>query len=377
MANIVLNSQSLNLIANLPSLGSLWSKKTLNLNSLTLKSSEKLNFVSNLATMISAGIPILSAINSLSKDANGSMKIVLDTIRDDLLQGKRLHTSFTKFPRVFDTVTVNMMKAAEESGNLDIVLNDLREQIKKDIALNRKLKSVLTYPITVLIVFFAVLFVILVVVIPKISIIFSQLKVHMPLATRILIGASYILLHYTILVIIGLGLIIAGLVLLYKRERKRIITFLSSLPVISSLIKELDLLRFTRSIHLLLTSGITIVTALELTENIVVRPEIRKAIIDAKHTIYGGQLLSHSFKKSDKIFQGTVLELTRAGETTGSLDKTFHHLSEYFDGRVTEKLGLLAVILEPVMLILVAILVGAMMIAVIGPLYSLIGQISP
>lgn len=350
-------------------------KKPKKLENITITETDKLNLISNLGTMITAGISILSAVHSLSEEARGNVKIILEEIYADLLRGQQLHTTLAKFPRVFDKITINMVKAAEQSGTLDIILKDLKDQIKKDIAFSRKLKSAAVYPVIVLLIFLGVLIMILTVVIPKISTVFTQLKINIPLPTRVLIFASNAVLHQTLYVIGGISLSTAAILLIYKYQQRRIHNFLHRLPVISKLVKEIDLFRFTRNMHLMLSSGINIVTALELTIDIVRKKEIAVAITEMKSAVYAGQTLSSCLKQKRKIFPGTMIELTQAGEVTGSLDSSMHSISEYFDNQVSDTLHVLITLLEPILLVIVAVLVGAMMVAIIGPIYNMIGQI--
>jgi type IV pilus assembly protein PilC len=350
-------------------------QKPINNAKVRLKPIEKLSLIGNLSTMISAGIPILSAIHSLAQEGRGNMKIILETIYADLLHGSRVYSSFEKFPEVFDPVTISMVQAAEESGTLATVLQDIREQIKKDIAFNRKVRGALTYPALVMLIFFAILGMILVVVIPKIATVFSQLKVTIPLPTKILIFSSDALLHYPLYIIAGLSLIIGGIVFLFKKKRKKMLKLIHAIPVISQVVKEIDLYRFSRSLHLLLTSGISITTALGLTKNVVVNAEVAAAIGEAQNAVLSGSTLSSVFKERRNVFPGTMIELTQAGESTGTLDTAMHNVSEYLDYKITDTIAFLTALLEPVMLILVAIVVCMMMVAIIGPIYNLIGQI--
>lgn len=347
------------------------------LQNTTITNTDKLNLISNLATMISAGIPLLSALTSLAEDAKPNVKLILETMRGDLLKGKHLYESVAKFPLIFDEVSVNIIQSAEQTGTLDVILKDMKEQIKKDIAFNRKIRSALTYPALVILIFFGVLFMILVVVIPKIATVFSQLKVVMPLPTRIMIATSNFLLHQTIFVVAGFAVLVLGILYLLKFHKKKVLKSLFVVPVISQLIRDIDLLRFSRNMHLLLNAGISITSALELTQGIVHKQEVALAIADAKQALLTGKTLSYSLKQKKKIFPGTMIELIQAGEKTGSLERAMHDIYEYFDYKVTDNLGVITALLEPIMLVLVAILVGSMMVAIIGPIYNLIGQIGP
>jgi type II secretory pathway component PulF len=343
---------------------------------LTISNSEKLTLISNLSTMITAGIPILEVVDSLLEDAKGNVKKILEIVREDLIQGKHLYISFSRFPLVFDKVTANIVKASEEAGTLDITLKDLKDEIKKDIEFSDKIKTALTYPVIIIFVFFAVLLLILIVVIPKIATVFLRLKVSLPLPTRILIFISNVILTYTIPVIIGFSLFILGLFFLYKKKRQWILHITFTFPIISTLIKQIDLTRFSRSMYLLLTSGITITNALELTQDIVMKPEIAKAITYSKEVVLAGKNLSEGFKENKRIFSGIIVKIIEAGERTGTLDKSMQDISEHLDYEVSNSLKTFTTILEPVMLVFVGILVGGMMLAIIAPIYGLIGQVS-
>jgi type II secretory pathway component PulF len=166
-----------------------------------------IELIMNLSTLISSGISLLSAIDSLLEDAKGNQRIVLQTLHDNVVQGHHVYTAFSKFPLIFDKVTVSIVKAAEEAGTLDIVLKDLKNNIKKNMEFNDKIKSALTYPVIISFVFIGVLIVMLIVVIPKIAQVFSQLNVSLPLPTKILIFASNILCKNTIPFFIILGLL--------------------------------------------------------------------------------------------------------------------------------------------------------------------------
>lgn len=348
----------------------------LNNETLSVKNSDKLALLGNLSTMISAGIPILETIDSLLEDSRGNAKKVLEIIREDMIQGRHLYSSFAKFPNIFDKVTVNVLRASEEAGTLDITLKDLKAQIQKEMEFNDKVKAAMIYPVVIIVVFLGVLLLILTVVIPKISTVFSRLNVNLPLPTRFLIFLSNGLLDYTLPVIVGLVVIGTILYLFFKAQKRLILNVFYSLPVISTLVKEIDLARFSRSMFLLLTSGITITNALELAEEVVKRKDIASAIKYAKETVLGGKNLSQGFKEQKKVFSSILVKMIEAGEKTGTLDKSMSDISEQQDYRVTNSLKALTTLLEPIMLVAVGILVGGVMMSIIAPIYGLIGQVS-
>ena len=343
---------------------------------ISLKGSDKLGLLSNFSTMITAGIPILETVDSLLEDSKGNTRKVLLVIREDILQGNHLYTSFAKFPNVFDKVTINVIRASEEAGTLDVTLKDIKVQIEKQMEFNDKVRSAMVYPIIVLLVFLGVFFMILIVVIPKISTVFSRLNVVLPLPTRALIFLSDTILKYTIPLLAIVAVLTIFLFFLYKAQKKRLLAGFYKLPMISNLVKEIDLAHFSRSMYLLLSSGITITNALELAEEVVMRPDIAKAIRHAQETVLTGKNLSQGFRDNKKIFPGLIVKIIEAGEKTGTLDKSLEDVSKQMDYRVSNSLKNLTTMLEPIMLVAVGILVGGMMMAIIAPIYGLIGQIN-
>lgn len=345
------------------------------LERITLKNNEKIGLISNLSTMLTAGIPIMEAVVSLLEDAKGNQKKILETLRDDLAQGKSVSMSFARFPKVFNKVTVNILKAAEEAGTLDVVLKDIKENIQKEVEFNDKVRSAMIYPLLIFTVFVGVLLVILTFVVPRISKVFERLNVDLPLPTKIMIWLSNVMLSYTIPFIIVIVLVLVGLFFLYKTKKRLLMNFLFSLPLIKKLAEQIDLTRFSRSLYLLLNSGLPITSALELSEDVVAKKDMAKAITHAKETVLSGRKLSEGFKDNRKIFPSMMIKITEAGEKTGSLDKSMQDISEYMDYEVSKTLASVTTLLEPVMLIFVGIMVGGMMLSIIAPIYGLVGQV--
>lgn len=347
----------------------------MNTSNVTLSSSEKLGLISNLSTMLAAGIPILEVVDTLATDSKGNTKKILDVLREDLMQGNRVYVTFSKFPQVFNKVSVNVLRAAEEAGTLDVTLKDLKQNMQKEEEFLDKVKFALLYPSFIVGVFLAVLLVILLVVVPKIASVFTHMHVVLPLPTRILIFISDALVHSTAFIVGGLSFLIVGMFLLFKRRRGLIVSMFVSLPLISRLVKQIDLTRFSRSLYLLLYAGLPITEGLALTADVVMRRDLERIITTTRDMVMTGKRLSDGFRSAKGYFPAIMVKLVEAGERTGTLDKSMQDISEYFDYQVTKTLKTLTSLLEPVMLIVVGVLVGGMMLAIIAPIYGLIGQI--
>jgi len=343
--------------------------------SVTLKNSEKMAFIGSMATMLTAGIPILDVVDSLLEDSKGGQLKILTVLRDDLMQGNHLFTTFSKFSRVFDKVTVSVIKASEEAGTLDITLRDLKVTIQKEVEFSDKVRSAMIYPFFIGIVFFGVLLMILIVVVPKISTVFSRLRVDLPLPTKILIFLSNMLVNNTVPVIIGISVLVTGVIVFYRRKRGVLLELLYSLPLVSRLIQEIDITRFSRSLNLLLSSGLPITEALELTSEVVIKKRTTQIIRTSRDMVLGGKKLSEGFRSSKGYIPTIMIKLMEAGEKTGTLEKSMQDISEYFDYEVTNTLKTLTALLEPILLVAVGIVVGGMMLAIIAPVYGLIAQV--
>jgi len=342
---------------------------------ITLSNNDKLGILSDLGTMLSSGIPLLESVEALLEDSKGNQKKILEVLRGDLTQGKHVYFTFSKFPNVFTKVVTNIVKASEEAGTLDVTLKDLKENLKKDMEFFDKIKSALIYPVFIVCVFFAVLLMILIVVVPKISEVFLRMNVTLPAPTKIMIFMSNALLNQTIPAVLGLVLFFSLTFFLYKKEKNFLLNQIIKLPLLSGLTKSIDLTKFSRNFYLLLNAGIPITSALELTEDIVVNNEIKMGIKHVRDTVAAGRKLSEGLKNNKRIFPSIMIRISEAGERSGSLEKSMLEISDFLDYQVSAKLKTTTALIEPLLLVVIGGLVGGMMMAIIAPIYGLIGQV--
>jgi len=347
----------------------------MNTKNVTLSYKDKITLLSNFSTMLTAGISILETVDSLLEDSKGNQRKLLQVLREDLTQGKHMYVSFSKFPGIFDKVTVNIIKASEESGSLDVTLKDIKTHIQKEMEFIDKIRSAMMYPILIGIVFVLVLLGILIFVIPRMASVFIRMRLELPLPTKVLIFMSNFITQNSIALIIGFIVFVILTIFIYKKNRFIIFSVIFSVPGISELIKQMDITRFTRSMSLLLSSGLTITQALELSEDVVLRRDIAHLVKHAKNELIAGKRLSEGLRSKKNLFPGMVIKLVEAGEKTGSLDKSLQDISEYMDYQVSRTLETLTTLIEPIMLILIGVVVGGMMLSIIAPIYGLITQI--
>lgn len=342
---------------------------------LSIPTSEKMGFLISLSTMLTSGITLVESVDSILEDAKGNLKIFLTELKNDIQQGKRIYLSLSKFPNIFDKVTVNLIKAAEEAGTLDTTLKQVKINLQKDTEFSDKVRSALTYPLFIVGVFVAVFLMILIFVIPKISKIFLSLKLELPLPTKILIFLSDFILKSYIPLLVGIFSSFVAIYFILKTKKRFLIQFIFSLPLISGLVQKIDLTRLTRSLHMLLASGVNISYSLELIEDIVVNKYIVAMVGYAKENVASGKSLASAFRKYKAYVPSLIIRVIEAGEKSGHLDKSLLETSEFLDYEVTNSLKSMTALLEPIMLIAIGIMVGGMMLSIIAPMYGLISQV--
>lgn len=343
---------------------------------MTLQRKDELTLISNLATMLGAGIPLLEAVESLLEESKGAIRKVLVVLRDSLSEGHPLSHGLEKMPTIFDPVTINLIKAAEEAGTLETTLKDLTVSIKKNMAFSDKLRSSLTYPLFVLIIFISVLTFILAFVIPRIGKVFSGFSGELPPATKFLISASDALIAYYPYMLAATALVIAACVWLYKIRRRELIGLLLSLPGLQRLGRQIDLANFTRSMALMLGAGIPVAEALDFSETVVTKREVRRMIARIKEDVHAGRPMSKAMRAAKGIAPPMMTRIVETAELSGTLEGAMQELSDFFEIQVRRTLKAFATLLEPVMLVVMGLLVGGMMLAVIAPIYSLITQLN-
>ena len=344
---------------------------------MTISTQEKLDIIANLATLLSAGIPLLESVDSLLNESKGNTQKILAALKQDLTQGKSISQSFEKSPKAFDPITVNLIKAAEEAGTLDTTLKDLTSSLKKDIEFVGKVKSALIYPMLVFIVLLAVVILNLFFVIPRVATVFEKLKVPTPLPTKILIETSKVVTQNTILIIAGIIILAIFVYFIFKVKKQLFLNILFSLPGISKLMFEIDLTRFTRVMSFLLKSGLPIDNCLELSTHLVLKKQVQDIVANSLKQVTSGKNIAEGLKLYPKIIPNFMIRVVEAGEKSGTLEKSFEELSEQFDSRVSTRLKTLTTLIEPLLLLIVGVMVGAIMLAIIAPIYKLIGNINP
>ncbi len=343
-----------------------------------LSPKDRLAFFIDLGTMLRAGIPIMEAVEALQEDAKGEIKKALKKMHAALVNGQPLSEVMRQMPQAFDPVTVNLLQAAEESGALEIALQDLAVSTQKEIDFSDEIRASMIYPIFVMALFSGIVVLMLTFVIPRIAKVFVGLRVKIPPVTELMINTSgYFNQNWRLVVAVAFVLLAAGAVIV-KVKKRAIIRALLALPGLKTLGRNIDFARFTRSLGLLLKAGVPVNEALTLSQRVVQKHEIDKLIVDMRKQVDLGKPISVSLRSARHgIVPPMMVRATETAESAGTLETTMHDLSEYFERQVTRSLKTITALTEPILLVVVGVMVGALMITIIAPIYNMISQISP
>lgn len=335
---------------------------------------ERVFLARHLAVMTKSGLPLTEALSVLKNQSRSkNLARMLGTVIQDIENGQLLSESLSKFPKAFDNLFINIVKVGETSGTLSENLLYIAGELKKSQELNKKVKSALVYPLIILVSTLGIGAFLVFVILPKIIPIFKSLQVKLPLATIILIAVSNFLIKYFIYIIIifVLLIILIRIILNFKIVKYYFNLFLLKLPIIQHIIRGINLIYFSRTLGILLKSGLQIVDALEVTASTLPSPVFQEKIKIASNAITRGQQISVFLKSEPAIFPALVANMIEVGEKTGKLEENALYLAEFYEGEVDDVLNNLSNILEPVLMVFMGLIVGFIAIAIISPIYQI------
>lgn len=333
-------------------------------------------FTRQLSTMVSAGVPLLRALNTLeSQMENKRMKEILQGIIKDVQGGSQLGDALSKYPDVFSDIYVNMVRAGEAAGIVDDILKRLASQVEKTASMRKKIKSASTYPVVLLTLTTVAFFGLMLFVIPKIGTILKDLggpDAKLPAMTLAMMAASDFLVKYWYLVIGAIFTIIT----LFRRWAKTptgklaVHKFVLKVPVLKTLVMKIAVARFTRTFSALIGAGVSVVEALKVTSRALGNEVFRREVEQASLEVVNGKQLSQAIE-GGKLFPSIVPQMLAVGEETGQTDIVLVKVAEFYEEEVDATIDSLSSILEPVMIVIMGSMVGLIAANVMGPIASL------
>jgi len=336
-------------------------------------------FSRQFATVINAGLPVVQSLSILQRQADKEgMKNALKKVREDVETGLPLSDAMGKFPRIFDKLYVYLVKAGEVSGNLDGILERVANYQEKQAELRGKIKGALTYPVIVLVMALGITFFLLTTIVPQFATILDQLGGDLPGLTRALIAVSDFLqtLWWLLLLIIGGG--VFALRMYYRTDNGRhvIDRLLLRVAVLGVLIQKTAIANFANTFGLLLRSGVNILESLDITKGTARNAVIEDILDETKDAVQRGEQISATLMRYPKVFPPLVSSMTAIGEETGAVDTMMNKIAQFYEREVDEAVEGLTAAIQPIMMIFLGALIGAIVGGMFLPMFSIIGELS-
>jgi len=326
-----------------------------------------------LATLLNAGIPLVGALDALMEQTTSPpLKKIIAQIKESVNEGNSLTVSLTRHPKLFSNIYINMVRAGEASGSLDVVLDRLAEFGEHQQALKGRFQAALVYPIFMAIIGTGVLFFLLSFVVPNLTRIFTEMKQVLPLPTTILIWFSDFMRSYWWAILVVIVAIIIGIREFIKSPKGRHIwdTLKLHLPVIGQINRKIALSRFGRTLGSLLQSGVPLITSLQIVRNIVNNVLIGAVIDEAMEDIQAGKSLNLALSRSI-WFPPVFRQMVSVGEQSGDLEGMLHKVADAYEREVETRITGMTALIEPIMILFMAAIVGFIVISILLPIFEM------
>ena len=334
-------------------------------------------FTRQFATMIDAGLPLVQCLDILgSQEPNASFKKVIFAIKSKVEQGSTFADALKEHPKVFDELYVQLCAAGEVGGILDAILNRLATYREKSEALKRKIKGAMTYPVVVLIVALGIAAVLLLKVTPVFAQMFSEVGSALPGPTQFVIDMSEWLQEWILHIVAGIAAVVISGVMFYRNPKGRRIVdrVLLRMPILGPVVRKSAVARFTRTLGTMISSGVPILDALDVTAKTAGNRTVEDGIYYVRAKIAEGKNIAGPLMDT-KVFPAMVVQMIGVGEATGAMDAMLGKIADFYDDEVDTAVGALTSLMEPLIMVFVGVIVGGFMISMYMPIFSLAGTV--
>lgn len=339
---------------------------------------DKVVFTRQLATLIGAGLPLAQSLHTVtSQTQNKQLQSIIQEITSSVEGGRSLSDSFSKHPKVFNEVFISLITAGELSGTLDAALQRIATQQEKDAAVVSKIRGALTYPIIVLVVILGVMAFMLFTVVPQVEKLYIDLGKPLPFLTKIMVGlASFIASYWWVIIIV-----IAGGLYFFVQYLKTEsgITFKDKfklkVPFFGGMFRKLYMARLTRTGQTLLSTGVSMLDMLKVTSRAVNNTLIGESVSRAAEKVQGGKALSAAFEVEPTILP-LVPQMIKIGEQSGKIDEMMGKVAQVYEDELDEEIRTISTSIEPILMVVLAVVAGGMVGAILLPIYSLVNGIN-
>jgi len=343
-----------------------------------VKAKELAIFTRQFSVMIDAGLPLVQCLEILgSQQENKGFAKALGEVRGSVESGSTLANGMRLYPKIWDTLYCNMVEAGETGGILDTILQRLSGYIEKAVKLKRAVQSALIYPVAVVAIAGGVIFLLLWKVVPIFATLFAGLGVDLPLPTRIVMGLSRAIGTFALPMIVLGAAGMWGLKRYYATPSGRMLIdkLVLKLPLLGSLMRRIAVARFTRTLGTLITSGVPMLEAMDITARTSGNAVVEEAILTVRRAIETGRTIVDPLRETG-VFPNMVVQMIGVGEQTGALDSMLGKVADFYEDEVDSGVGDLLAAMEPLIILVLGVVVGGVVISMYLPLFTLVGKLA-
>ncbi len=334
-------------------------------------------FTRQLSTMVSAGLALLEAIEVLGAQADSpGLRLTCEKLTSELRGGADLSSAMQTCPKVFNPLYISMVRAAEASGQMDIILSRLADYQESSQALHREIKSAMTYPVISLVLVLGITAFLMLGVVPTFRQVFDGLGSDLPALTEFVLNMSDYMKRYWMYMLVGSGVSIAALVAFIRTDRGGYMfdQFALRAPVFGPICRKIALARFSRTFATLIRSGVPIMATLDIVSETAGNRVVSRAVDGSKESVRSGQLLSEPLGKA-KVFPPMVVRMIAIGERTGALEALLEKIAEFYDSQVKAAIKSLTSLIEPLLITFMGVIVGGVVLSVFLPILDIVGKL--
>lgn len=342
-----------------------------------IKLKDKLVFTRQLATLISAGLPLSQSLRTVyDQTEHKGLKSIIGEVVASVEGGRSLSDSFAKYPEVFDSLFIALLSAGEASGTLDEALIRVADQQEKDAALMKKVRGAMTYPIIVLVVIGAVLAFMMFTVMPQVEGLYRDMRLTLPFVTRVMVAFANFMTKFwwLIIVILAIGIYFFRQYLRTEAGIKFKDSFKLNVPLFKGMFRKMYMARFARTGETLLGTGVPMLDTLDLSAQSVNNTIISCSIKNAADKVKGGKALSASLRAEEYILP-LIPQMIKIGEQSGKIDEMMGKAAQVYEEELDEEIKNLTTAIEPILMVILAVVAGAMVAAILLPIYSMVGNV--
>ncbi len=338
-----------------------------------IKLEELAIFTQQLSSMLGAGLPLVSAMEALQEQtSNLIFQVIIRSVRLDVASGTPFSEACAKYPNAFPKLFVSMVQAGEASGNLGDILEKTAKYFDESVKLSKKVKSAMTYPVTVILFAIVLVNVLLIFVIPVFAEMFTSFGSKLPAPTQFLIDLSDFLKKFIVFIILGVVILFKVLGKFFKTPKGREVKdfILIRIPIFGELVRKVSISRFCRTFSILMKSGVPILQSLEIVSTGANNTYVERACSDISRTVSQGGQISEVLAVTP-YFPSMIKHMTQAGEQTGDIDSMMVKISDFYDVEIENTVNALTSLLEPLLIVVLGVIIGGIVMAMFLPIFKM------